>query len=360
MKYMDLGNSVSQIHTIQQPKRNKQSGFVTKKKLFLGLGIFFILTVAGLLFSKNLKSIFNPITIAGEISTANLKETDGRTNILVLGSDQRTKSKINDGAFLTDTILVASIGRVENNVVLISLPRDLWVQAPSGYSEKINAMYSYGGASEVSKAVETVLGIPIHYHIVVNFDLFMDSIEHLGGVEVNVEHAFTDYNYPVEGKENAPDSQRYQTVTFKAGKQVMDGDTALKYVRSRKGTNGEDTDFARSKRQQLLLMALKNKILNPTTFLDVTKLSGLYKSYSSNVDTNIDLPTAQGFFFLSRQVSFDKVRSIVLDDRSGANEGGLLYSPEDKTLYGGRYVLVPKAGNFSQLHAYVQRYMFGE
>lgn len=359
MKYKDFGNSVSHVHTIRTLNNPKKGGF-TKKKTLVFVTVLIFLFAFGAFFTKNAGSFFNPITIAGEISTANLKETDGRTNVLVLGSDQRTKSKINNGAFLTDTILVASIGRVEKNVVLISLPRDLWVKGPSGYSEKINAMYSYGGANEMKASVEEVLGIPIHYYVVVNFDMFTDAIDSLGGVEINVEKSFTDYSYPIEGKENAPESQRYEVINFKAGKQTMNGSTALKYVRSRKGNNGEDTDFARSRRQQLLIMGIKEKMLDPRTILDVTKLTALYKSYSDNVETNIDITTGQGFLFLSKQVAFDKVKSIVLDDRSGADQGGLLYSPEDKTLYGGRYVLIPKAGNFTQLHAYVQRYLFGE
>lgn len=359
MKYKDFGNSVSHVQTIRTLNTPKKGGF-TKKKTLVLVTVFTFLFVFVAFFTKNAGSFFNPITIAGEISTTNLKETDGRTNILILGSDQRTKSKINKDAFLTDTILIASIGRVEKNVVLISLPRDLWVKGPSGYSEKINAMYSYGGAEEMQKSVEEVLGIPIHYYVVINFDMFTDAINSLGGVEINVENAFTDYSYPIEGKENAPESQRYEVVTFKTGKQTMDGDKALRYVRSRKGNNGEDTDFARSRRQQLLIMGIKDKMLSPSTILDVNKLMALYKNYAENVETNIDIATGQGFLFLSKQVAFDKVKSIVLDDRSGADKGGLLYAPEDRTLYGGRYVLIPKAGNFTQLHAYVQRYLFGE
>ncbi len=332
----------------------------TAKKKYMILGVLGVFLAIGALFAFKAGSIFNPVTIAGEISTAQLKETDGRINILVLGSDQRTKSKINEGAFLTDTILVASIGTVEKNVVLMSLPRDLWVKTPSGYSTKINAAYAYGGADELTKVVEDVLGIPIHYYAVINFDLFEDTINSLGGVDVNVERTFTDYQYPIEGKENAPEAERYETITFKAGKQRMDGATALKFARSRKGTNGEDTDFARSKRQQLLIMAIKDKALSASTLIDIDKLTSLYKSYANNVDTNVDLASAQGFFFMSRQVQFDKVKSIVLDDRSTSDQGGLLYSPEDTSLYGGAYVLIPRAGNFSQMHAYVQRYLFGE
>ena len=140
----------------------------------------------------------------------------------------------------------------------------------------------------------------------------------------------------------------------------MDGETALKYVRSRKGTNDEGTDFARSRRQQRVIMAIKNKMLSLETLIDLPKLKDLYDAYSDNVDTNIGFDDIQSFYLLSRKIDFETLRSIVLDDRSGANEGGLLYHPTDTSLYGGAYVLVPLAEDYSQLHAYVQRYIFGE
>lgn len=338
-------------------KKKKQ-----KKKSYKKL-IFFIVII-GLVFfgaffvKQNGASWFDPISIAQTINRAELKETDGRTNILLLGSDKRTEGVVTSE--LTDTLLVASIGIVEHDVVLMSLPRDLWVQSPNGYQSKINAIYSYGGASELTQVIEDVLGIPIHYYGVVNFELFKNVIDILGGVEVDVERSFTDYYYPIEGKENAPRAERYETVTFEQGTQTMNGETALKYARSRKGTNDENTDFARSERQQRLISAIKKKALSLETLINPTKLKELYDLYSTQVDTNISLNDIQNFYLLSQQIQFDKVISIVLDDRSGADEGGLLYSPIDTELYGGAYVLIPKTGDFNQLHAYVQRYLFSE
>lgn len=339
---------------IEKPKQRKNSG---KAKLLVILILF--LTVSGLVlyFRDNIKSLFDPVSIVANVSAADLKETDGRTNVLLLGSDKRTEGKIESE--LTDTILVASIGRVDKDVVLISLPRDLWVQSPKEYYEKINAIYAYGGAEEIKEVVQDVLGIPIHYHAVITFDLFSETVDILGGIEVTVDKDFTDNYYPIEGKENAPESERYETVEFKAGKQTMDGNTALKFARSRKGNNDEGTDFARSKRQQKVIMAIKDKALSVQTLINPVKLKDLYDSYSKNVDTDIDFGVVQNFYLLSQQIEFDRVVAVVLDDRSLANEGGLLYAPEDKSLYGERYVLVPQTGDYSQIHAYVQRYLYG-
>lgn len=345
--------------TLKDVKIKKHKEPKASNKKFWVVAILAIVVGGGIVaLVKNRATLFDPVTIAKTITKADLKSTDGRTNILILGSDKRTVGEVTSE--LTDTILVASIGIVDHDVVLLSLPRDLWVQSPSGYQSKINAIYTYGGAADLMAVIEQVLGLPVHYYTVVNFDLFKEAIDILGGVEINVEREFTDYYYPVEGKEAAPRAERYETVTFTQGLQIMDGETALKYVRSRKGTNNEDTDFARSERQQKVIAAIKDKALSLDTLINPSKLKDLYDLYANDIDTNIGMSEIQNFYILSQQIRFDKVISIVLDDRSAAEEGGLLYSPLETELYGGAYVLLPKTGDFNQMHAYVQRYLFSQ
>jgi polyisoprenyl-teichoic acid--peptidoglycan teichoic acid transferase len=335
--------------------------------------IVLVVGFLGFMLLKNIKNAdFNPISIVTSVAAADLKETDGRINVLVLGSDRRSNSGVVYSE-LTDTMLVASIGRYTHDVVLISIPRDLWVEDSRGYHMKINSVYTLDGldqttgiidhnkgTEELTKIIEKVLGIPIHYHVLVNFQMFTDMVDQLGGIEIDVEKEFTDREYPIEGKENAPENERYETVHFSAGKQTMNGEQALKFSRSRHGDNGEGTDFARSRRQQKVIMAVKDKALSVQTIINPNKLIELYNTYSQNVQTNMDLGTIQNFYLLSQQIKFDKVQSIVLDDRSEADAGGLLYHPEDASLYGGAYVLIPRTGNYTQIHAYVQKYIFGD
>ncbi|MFH1295297.1 MAG: LCP family protein [bacterium] len=314
-----------------------------------------------------LAKMLNPISIVSSVTggqSNKLKETDGRTNILLLGSDQRSMGE-QVGSQLTDTVMLVSVGKTTQDAVLISIPRDLWVQSSTGGYYKINELYaSFGGkdgsgSAELLHVVEEVLGAPVHYYAVVNFDLFKQVIAILDGVEVQVETAFTDYFYPIEGKENAlPESDRYETVSFAKGLTVMDGETALKYARSRHGDNGEGTDFARARRQQNLMMAIKQKALSAEVLLDFSKVKSLFELYAKNVDTNLDLSSLQLFYTLSQSARFDTIRTLVLDDSSTGENGGLLYAPTDLTLYGGKYVLIPKAGDYSQIHAYMQKYLF--
>lgn len=356
MQYMDVKN-LQNRQTSNEEKPNNTS----KKGWFIAVpaALVILAIVLVVVFNKNVQAFFNPVSIVANASNSTqLKETDGRTNILLLGSDKRSIGTVTSQ--LTDTIIVASIENLSGDVNIISVPRDLWVESTQGDHTKINALYTYGGADEVSATLEKVLGIPIHYYAVVNFDLFEEVVNTLGGVDVNVANTFDDYQYPVEGKENAPDNERYQHIHFNAGLQKMDGATALKFVRSRHGNNNEGTDFARAERQQKVILAIKDKMFSLNTILNPTKIKELYDSYSKNVDTNIGLADLQGFYTFSQQVNFKNVKSIVLDDRSSADDGGLLYAPEDTSLYGGAYVLIPRAGDYTQIHAYVQKYIFGK
>lgn len=223
-------------------------------------------------------------------------------NILLLGYG----GSGHDGSSLTDVLMVAHLEPEEKRVVLISVPRDLWVSIPirSDQSKnfKINAAFAVGsddekyplkearfkgmtGGGELAKyVVGQVIGMPIDFFIAVDFEGFKKAIDILEGIEVDVPVAFDDYFYPVKGLENetcgkSPEEIaelheefsgfqlekqfecRYEHIHFDFGAQHMDGETALKFVRSRhSGQHGGD--FARSQRQQALLSAIKNKALS--------------------------------------------------------------------------------------------------
>lgn len=376
MKYTDI--SKQKKMAVNEPRNKGFSKFILLAVILLLIGTVLYI------FRGKIKQVFDPISIIANVSAANLLETDGRTNILVMGSDKRDAGA-ESGRLLTDTMMIISIGSTDNDIVMISLPRDLWV---ANYncttdicggalyeSTKLNAVYEFGGAGELKKVVQQITGIPIHYHVLVTFDLFEQAIAVLGGVDVNVENAFTDTGYPIEDMENSlcgikpkeaaklTESDfpcRWKTISFKTGIQAMDSKTALEFARSRHGDNNEGTDFARAKRQQKIIVAIKDKVLSMQTLFNPIKLKGLYDAYAQNVDTNMDLKTLESFYLLSQQVNFDKTVSVVLDNNSEADKGGLLYSPIDTTLYGGAWVLIPRTGDFSQIHAYMQKYIFGD
>jgi LCP family protein required for cell wall assembly len=352
MKYVDLNKN----------KFGKKKKLLTKKRAVFLLGVVLVLFLIHYS-SFDFRSLLTPVSVFSQIiNPRNLDQTDGRTNILALGVDRRSNAGYVSGT-LTDTIMVASIDSQSKKATIISIPRDFWVKMDDYTSGKINSAYAFGGVGLTQKVVERVLGIPIHYFVVVDFKSFEEAINVLGGVEVNVENAFDDYKYPIFGKEldecdgDAELKCRYEHLHFDAGLQQMNGETALHFARSRHAEGVEGGDFARIARQQKVALAAKDKALSLETLAHPKKLKELYDLFSDSLETNVSFKEIERLYQLSRGFDGEKISSHVL---SGAwdDENALLYTPEVE-LYGGAYVLVPKTGNYSEIHYFVQKLLFG-
>jgi len=334
-----------------------------KKRLVVLMALVPLLVAVGIS-PFSLRSLLSPVSVFSQIiNPQNLDQTDGRTNILALGVDRRSNAGYVSGV-LTDTIMIASFDAKKKDVTIISIPRDLWVKMDDYTSAKINSAYAFGGVELTQKMVEEVLGIPIHYFAIVDFESFEEAVDILGGVDVDVEKAFDDYTYPIFGKEfdecggDDPEYKcRYEHLHFEAGLQHMDGETALAFARSRHAGGSEGSDFARIKRQQKIALAAKDKALSLQTLTNPNKLRELYDLFSGAIETNVGFKEVERFYQLSQSFGGGQVSSYLLDGSWG-NEEALLHTPE-KELYGGAYVLVPKAGNYSEIHYFVQKLLFG-
>lgn len=275
-----------------------------------------------------------------------LKSPGGRTNILILG----IAGKDHVGGDLTDTIIFLSINNQTGRVSILSLPRDIWI---SPLRTKLNSVYHYSGIEKTKEVVGEIVGQPIDYGILVDFDVFTKIVGALGGVEVNVEHSFDDYKYPIAGKENDecggdPEYKcRYEHIHFEAGKQYMNGEVALKYVRSRYAEGEEGTDFARSQRQQRLLLAIKNKILSPQFFLNPKQLLYLFKVVSLNIQTDIPKEKYSDFLKIALRFRPKNLKTEIL------NENYLIKPSPSKEKYDNQWVLIPKAGGWEEIQRYV-------
>lgn len=357
-----------------------------------------LLLVAGILISI----AFFLITRSGTSSYVSyifsgtpLHSSDDRVNVLLLGIAGGT----HDGTNLTDTIMVASYSLKTNEITLFSIPRDLWLPE---LQSKANAAYEIGlsqsnGLGLAKTVMGNILGIPIHYSLRVDFRGFVKAIDAVDGIEVAVENPFDDYLYPIQGKENdlcgnsekemdfneeeakklnidpgkrkvlitaegtiATDSAqedkgvkyfgcRYDHISFDKGEVKMSGAVALAFVRSRRGTNGEGSDFARSKRQQKVIEAVRNKILSLETLANPQKVTDLFKTLGKSIDTDISIKEAVEFYKLSKKLS--KIHNFVIDD-------SLLIHPPAFD-YGGAYVLVSQDDDFSLVQGYVRKVLEG-
>lgn len=373
-------------------------------KKFLPLFIVIVILVSLAIFLTTLSGTDS--YLSSIIFGPALKSTDDRVNILLLGIGGGN----HDGPNLTDTIIVASYNLKTNQVYLISIPRDLWL--PS-FSSKANAVYEIGlsqnnGLGLPKTVMGNILDIPIQYALRIDFRGFIQAVDTLGGIDVTIDRTFDDYNYPIEGKENdlcgyteseidvspdqatklniepgkqkvfiAPDGSiateaaqedlgakyftcRYEHIHFDKGLTHMDGATALKFVRSRHGTSGEASDFARSKRQEKVLEAIRNKVLSIDTLTNPARISELLKTFGHSIDTDITIQDAVELYKLSRKIN--AVHTFVLDDsyRLGLPNGrtSLLVNPP-RDQYGGAYVLISQDDDFALIQGYVKKILTG-
>lgn len=289
-----------------------------------------------------------------------LKSYQGRTNIILLG----IPGGIYDGTDLTDAILFLSINYNKKDVVEVSVPRDIWSET---LKDKINTAYHYGeekkkgGGLVLSKAIiEEVIGQPVHYAWLLNFSGFKKLIDLVGGVDVFVENSFTDNLYPITGKEDdfcAGDPSfacRYEKLQFEKGWDYMDGEKALKYVRSRQATGVEGTDFARGKRQQKVIAALKNKLLQPAFFWEnITNIRELSAAFHDSTETDMKLSEQIIFLKSFLKLPDQQITHLALDsgDLEKGRKGLLVNPPLWK--YNNEWVLIPRTGDFDEIHKYI-------
>lgn len=281
-------------------------------------------------------------------------EGDGRVNVLMLGKGGGGHTAPD----LTDTILVASIDPVQNEAAILSIPRDLYVRS-KGSGMKINAVYAtaknnvLGGRSienqqevaekagfdAIEQAVEDSMGIPIHYHVMIDFDGFKKAIDTVGGIDANITSATSVYEVLYI------DGRRY-VLDVKPGQEHFDGFRALAYSRSRMAS--PRGDFDRAARQRLVLIALKEKVFSLGTFGNPIKINQLLNDFGGNMQANLSTNEVTRLYEIGKKIDGSKVSSV-----------GLADPPNNFVTtanISGQSVVIPRAGveDFSEIKNYIR------
>lgn len=293
-----------------------------------------------------------------------------------------------DGGLLTDSIMLTQIAPREEEVRLISIPRDLWAPMPISGDEmtnkKINEAYAIGsddkkypnkqaeftgkaGGGEMAKnVVEQVTGIKPNYFAAIDFDGFTKIIDSLGGVDIKVPQTFDDPFYPIEELKNdtcgkSEDEMkaleatmsgdkleqqytcRYENLHFDKGMQHMDGTTALKYARSRHSAIGGG-DFNRAERQKLVVTAMRDKVMSIGF---IPKIIPTIQTLTKHITTDVDFATMGELVTKIPEVANYKIVSIALTDQN------VLENAKAST---GQFILNPKLGenNFDQIKEFIK------
>ena len=261
------------------------------------------------------------------------QDVNGHINFLLLG----VAGKNEEGGNLSDSIMLVSVDPTAPSVSLMSLPRDLYMNSAVG-ERKVNEIYAAArfkhgdkrGLEIVEAAIADFAGMEIHYAAVINFEIFEQAIDTLDGVKVFVPEDIVDPNYP-------DDNYGFQTFVIRKGNQTLDGETALKYARSRKTTS----DYSRAQRQQDLIMAMRARAQELNLFTDVNKLRRLYDLYKDNINTDISLTEGIALAKIATSLDYEHLVTAVLND-DPLQKGGFLYAPA-REFYKGQFVLLPES-----------------
>ena len=312
----------------------------------------------------------NPLSVIGDIVTGGRGSSVGQAI-----ADQKPITIAlygyggdgHDGAYLSDSIMVVVIqphNGAPTQIAEVSIPRDWEVAIDLGNGQtaigKVNEAYAFaddsiyphradtykgdfGRANLADDTLDRVLGIHIDHHVGLDFHAFQYAVDAVGGVDVDVKTAFTDTDYPNTSCDFNTTGCNAITVHFDAGMQHMDAARALQYARSRHGNNGEGTDFARSRRQQLVLAAVREKIGGVG---GIPKVLAVLGALQGHVDTDMTAGDADQLYNLVKNVDSSTIEHVSFDDSNFLYECG--YPSDCGSAY-----LWPHDATYAQ----VQRFM---
>jgi LCP family protein required for cell wall assembly len=260
-----------------------------------------------------------------------------RVSILLLGIDHRQDCE-EDGPAHTDSMMVLTIDPVGLSASVLSLPRDLWVEIPDVGVDRINQahyfgdLYEYpgGGPALAMETVSAFLGVPLNYYVTVNFDAFIEVVDLIGGITIEVPESIDDPNYP-------DSCYGIDPFYIEEGTHRLDGAQALKYARTR-ATFGGDVD--RAGRQQAVILATRDQILQLNMLPQLIAQSPrLWQTLQDNVRTNLTLDEGLQLALLMQDIPSESIDTAVIDYNYVYNE----------TTPDGRQVLVPNRDAIRQL-----------
>jgi LCP family protein required for cell wall assembly len=274
------------------------------------------------------------------------------TNILIAGIGGRD----HDGGSLTDSIMLASFDEDHRSVTMISIPRDLYVSYGKwAWAGKINTLYPIGlgqkeGISLLASKVSEITGQSIQHYMVIDFTAFRYVVNALDGIDVDVEKNLYDNEYPDY-------NYGYTVFSVKQWLQKFDGETALRYARSRHSTS----DIDRSHRQQQIINAIKTKALSAGIITSPTKVSNIIDATRKNIDTDMTVSdiVSLGVSFASIEKSAIHVYNLGIDclSYSVCSVGSYLYNPS-MAYFGGAWSIIPEWARINNLSYYDRIHRF--
>jgi len=284
--------------------------------------------IAPFLTGEIIKEIAKNVPVEPKPGDASVLKDKEVLNILLIGIDRRSKTQ---AGFNTDVMILLSINFKVKKVLLTSVPRDLWING-----NKINALYTVFGYDTLKDAFEKITGMKVDGYIRCDFEDFRWLADAMGGIPVNVLTTFTDTTFP-----NNADTG-VVSVTFTEGKEVMTGQRALTFARSRHGNNGEGSDLMRAKRQHILLQGMLDGINQSTSIFWPMNVETFYYTVSAanRMLTTLSLEDAYYLWRFYDQSKNFEIESFVVGDKYIYHPGiypqsefhAWVFTPRDETF----------------------------
>lgn len=342
-------------------KQGKSGKHTIIKRTVKVLGMLLVIGIStlGFLFYKDISKLTgnkNPFSLLGVFSPADLKNDNGRVNILVAGNSDDDPG--HSGADLTDSIMIVSINTKNNTALMLSVPRDLWVNVPGRGHAKINAAYPEGGMNLLKSVVEDATGLNVHYTALVNYTAFRDLVNAVGGITINIQSTDKRGIYDP----NIDYTTRYccALAKYPNGPVTLDGKQALNLARARGDPTSlgypygfESGDFTRTENQRKMLLAVKDKVSSISTLANPLKITSLIDAVGNNVKTDLQVNEMQTLYYYSKKIDDTKIDSYNINTLKGSNTTML----SNYTSPDGQSALIPAAGvgNYEDIRAQIQK-----
>ncbi|MCF6410116.1 LCP family protein [Pseudalkalibacillus salsuginis] len=229
-------------------------------------------------------------------------------SVLFIGVDAREGERVSR----SDALILATFNKKDNSVKMVSIPRDSYVEISGVGMDKINHAHAYGGVDLAVKSVENLFDVPVDHYVRVDFKAFIDIVDALGGVEVNVPKTFS-----------VQDSKdRHDAITLHEGNQQLDGEEALAFVRMRK--QDPTGDIGRGERQRQVIKAIIEK---GASFSSITKYDDVIDGLEGNIQMDLNFKEIVGLHGYAGEI--DKIDSLELKGENSNN--GVFYYILDET-----------------------------
>ena len=243
------------------------------------------------------------VVLVNPQTQSNLFKDVERINILVMGIDQRPNEDPDQAR--TDTMILISVDPQNKTAGMLSIPRDLFVPLPDrNQQDRINTAHVLGGPEYAMRTVEFNFGVPVHHYARLNFEAVVQMINYMGGVDVFVDQDINDLQYPDQ-------NFGYDPFYLPAGYHHLDGATALKYMRTRHGAS----DFYRLRRQQQVIMALRDRLSSSDALVKVVpSMPIILQSLSSAVETDLNPAQIIALAALAKEIPSENIARVAIDE----------------------------------------------